>query len=326
MSHQHEATRPQPHEPSVGWAGRWTAVAEVCLAFGVMHLGFRLIKRFTSWGRWESETGMNFAPGLVMIVVAVAMIGLRRARAGRDRHEQFRDLLAAYGLRARPLFPSLADALLAVLILGLLGAALVASGVPITQGKSVWSVALLTAAANLCATWLLLSVLRRKDAHPWGRARPVLRAGGALVLVSILSAPILLAILDGEQARPFDRQLLTVLWIVIGAGFGEEIFFRGYVQSRLNQAFGRPWSLLGVPFGAGLLLTSALFGLVHLLNPYDYFGLTGGLSWRHALMTLCTLYFGFLRERTGSILAPALVHALTDLGGRASELMGGGLG
>jgi hypothetical protein len=33
------------------------------------------------------------------------------------------------------------------------------------------------------------------------------------------------------------------------AGFGEEILFRGYMQSRLNEDFGRPWRLRGVSFG-----------------------------------------------------------------------------
>jgi hypothetical protein len=35
------------------------------------------------------------------------------------------------------------------------------------------------------------------------------------------------------------------------AGLGEEVSFRGFVQSRQNESFGRPWRLLGVDLGPG---------------------------------------------------------------------------
>lgn len=49
----------------------------------------------------------------------------------------------------------------------------------------------------------------------------------------------------------------TVVWQFVFSGFGEEFVFRGYVQSRLNQAFGRPLRLFGIQFGVGLIV--ALF-------------------------------------------------------------------
>jgi membrane protease YdiL (CAAX protease family) len=57
-----------------------------------------------------------------------------------------------------------------------------------------------------------------------------------------------------------------------------EVFFSGYAQSRLNEAFGRPWRTLGVAFGPSLLITAFVFGLVHLLNPFDYFRWQGRLA------------------------------------------------
>jgi membrane protease YdiL (CAAX protease family) len=53
------------------------------------------------------------------------------------------------------------------------------------------------------------------------------------------------------------------------AGSGEEILFRDYIQSRLNENFSRPWELAGVRFGPGFLITSLLFGAMHLLNPFN---------------------------------------------------------
>ena len=64
---------------------------------------------------------------------------------------------------------------------------------------------------------------------------------------------------------------LTVAWNVIGAGVGEEAFFRGFVQSHLNRVCGRPWRIWGIDFGPGLIASALLFGLVHALNTVDYF-------------------------------------------------------
>jgi hypothetical protein len=109
----------------------------------------------------------------------------------------------------------------------------------------------------------------------------------------------------------------TVLWQVF-SGFGEEFVWRGYVQTRLNQAFGRPWNLLGLQFGPGLLTTSLLFGIFHAFNTYDPALGAASLSWGWALFTTCSgLFFGILREKTGSLLAPGIAHALPDAVGEA---------
>lgn len=48
------------------------------------------------------------------------------------------------------------------------------------------------------------------------------------------------------------------------------------------------------------------------LNPFDYFTGNGHLAWSHGLVTLATPY-GFLREKTGSVVAPATLHVLLDV-------------
>src|SRR5690606_12297184 len=116
---------------------------------------------------------------------------------------------------------------------------------------------------------------------------------------------------------------LTVLWVLLASGAGEEIFFRGYIQSRLNEAFGRPWRLLGVEFGPGLFGAALLFGLIHAFNRVDYFTGAGDFLWWYGLATATSLYFGFLRERTGSVLAPAVTHAMGNLLARLPTLLGG---
>jgi len=75
------------------WRASGCALAEVALAFAVMHVAFRAFKRFTEWGQTETANAMNFSPGIAMILVAVVFMALGRRRP------------MAYGLTARPFLP-----------------------------------------------------------------------------------------------------------------------------------------------------------------------------------------------------------------------------
>ena len=107
----------------------------------------------------------------------------------------------------------------------------------------------------------------------------------------------------------------TVIFQFFFAGFGEEIMFRGYMQSRLNDGFGYPWKFAGVKFGPGLLITSILFGVLHLLNPFNPLQVQYGLAiWSGISSMVAGFLFGFIREKTGNVLAPSIAHGLVDLG------------
>ncbi len=102
---------------------RLIAVVETSVAFAAMHLAFRAFKRFTTWGQWELETGMNYSPGVAMIAIALAMITLRYKRSPNlNCHlRSYRTHLSSYGLTLRPFFPSLNAALACLVILGMFG-------------------------------------------------------------------------------------------------------------------------------------------------------------------------------------------------------------
>ncbi|NNC71003.1 MAG: CPBP family intramembrane metalloprotease [Flavobacteriaceae bacterium] len=105
--------------------------------------------------------------------------------------------------------------------------------------------------------------------------------------------------------------ILPIFWklcyYALIVGFGEELFFRGYLQSALNRYFGKSFSLGKVQFGWGLILAALLFGLSHAL-------LTVPPTWPWALWTfIFGLTLGFIREKDGSILAAVLLHAIMDL-------------
>jgi hypothetical protein len=81
--------------------------------------------------------------------------------------------------------------------------------------------------------------------------------------------------------------------VVLGlmAGAAEELFFRGYMQSRLRMA----WRA-----GPAILVTSIAFGLLH-------------MEWIHAAMALVLgLYLGVLTERTGSALPAIVCHVANN--------------
>jgi membrane protease YdiL (CAAX protease family) len=94
-------------------------------------------------------------------------------------------------------------------------------------------------------------------------------------------------------------------------GFGEEILYRGYIQSRLNEVFGRPFKFSGVAFGWGFLITNLLFGLMHVGVQRWILGLNMEVTFAWGLWTIFSgLVFSFVREKSGSIIAPALLHGL----------------
>lgn len=122
--------------------------------------------------------------------------------------------------------------------------------------------------------------------------------------------PLLLVPLPGGDPMPTLLRLGSAYLLVAPA---EEALFRGCIQSRLNLAFGRPYCTWGIRWGWGLLITSVLFGLWHLaLNPAVV------PAGPQALWTFFAgLIFGAVREKSGSVAAPALLHGVLNYGPQA---------
>lgn len=99
-----------------------------------------------------------------------------------------------------------------------------------------------------------------------------------------------------DWARFAAEQMLVV-------GLSEEMFFRGYLQTRFNQRWGRPWRVLGAPCGPGLLLSAVLFGACHVV--------TGDLT--RFRTVVFGLFAGWLRERHASIAVPAAYHGASNV-------------
>jgi membrane protease YdiL (CAAX protease family) len=293
-----------------GVGRRWLAVVEVAVAFAAVHVCYRSMKHFTILGHWEGAAGTNFTPGMVMIAAAFALIRSRR----KD--------LRTYGLtfdRWREHLSLGLACLVIEVVSGALGLALSgyefdASRPPDPHATPNWSRLAVFGSALLGGLVAALAIVSSR--RPLVRSLP---APISLALIAALAAvpPIVGAYLG----RPFSW--LAVLWLFFGAGFGEEIFYRGYIQSRVDEAWGRPWRLWGFEFGAGLLISSLLFGLVHALNTVDYFHGRFDINWLMGVSSIFVgLYFGLIRARTQSILPGAILHGLTDVLARLPNLLG----
>ena len=89
-------------------------------------------------------------------------------------------------------------------------------------------------------------------------------------------------------------------------GLEEEPFYRGILLLALNETFRGRVRALGIEWGWGAFLSSALFGLTHAFGYED-----GGFAFdlMTFLMTAVpALILVWLRERTGSLLLPILLH------------------
>lgn len=159
----------------------------------------------------------------------------------------------------------------------------------------------------------------------WIGEKPLGGKGNHRVDLTVMVGLLALPIAVGYMMNRLSLQVAsTVAWQFLFSGFGEEIRYRGYYQSRVNEEFGRPWTLMGVAFGPGLLVSSALFALSHALNTFNPFQGRFELAWGWALFTFFGgLFFGLIREKTGSIIAPGIAHGLPDAVGEAlAEMIG----
>jgi hypothetical protein len=241
--------------------------------------------------------------------------------------------------RVWPVFAAWIMAFAAIIVLSMLAAALVASMYPdVPPTEALRRLPGLLAGASASSVGLILTILLVNRAIDPARLR--LRPGrekgrdlalmilGMLALGQALDSLTTLVGLGRRGALWDARQTLVgvagedlfaaVLVIGLLAGSAEEIFFRGFMQTRLRARW---------PPVAAVVVTSVCFGLMH-------------LEWLHALLAfMLALYLGFITELSGSALPAVAAHVvnntlftlITALGGTVSTvgpnlaLLGAGL-
>jgi uncharacterized protein len=134
--------------------------------------------------------------------------------------------------------------------------------------------------------------------------------GWATVLALIFFPPFWLGYVCWWKPRmPFVPAPLPslgddVLGQLLVIALPEEAFYRGYVQRALDDAWAPRRRVLGALLGPGILVTSALFAVGHLLTEVKPDRLA---------VFFPALVFGWLRAKTGGIGAGVLFHAACNL-------------
>jgi uncharacterized protein len=133
---------------------------------------------------------------------------------------------------------------------------------------------------------------------------------GGLLAAGIVAVVALLAAIGALPADPEVAGLdggrvafRLLVAIPIGTAIGEELLFRGVLLAAWDRV---------LPPGRSAAVVSALFGLWHVVAEWQRTGgvaLVGGVVATAAvsLFVLCPL-----RRRTGSVVAPIVVHAATN--------------
>ena len=95
------------------------------------------------------------------------------------------------------------------------------------------------------------------------------------------------------------KNIVWILVFVLANGFMEELFFRGIFLEKLNTFFKPLWSII---------LLSICFAAPHLTVNYQ-----PNVLFFSAIVFVLGMICGYAMYRTGSIIAPGLIHAGADL-------------
>jgi membrane protease YdiL (CAAX protease family) len=233
-------------------------------------------------------------------------------------HEESRTASEAVARRVPPAVEAL---LAAVVVTGLVVAVsataperFVATGVGFVFLLATWALVWRKDDASVCASGLALGGLVLPGRlEPWSLARNAGRAfswalgAAAIAFVPFYFGwrawwgphhPFSLSATPSEIVNEVFGQLVVI-------ALPEEAFYRGYLQSRLDEQWPRARvRVLGADVGLGLLLASLVFALGHVATIHQ--------PARFAVF-FPALLFGWLRARTKGIGASVAFHAMCNL-------------
>ena len=225
--------------------------------------------------------------------------------------------------RVWPVFAAWLLAFVAIMALSILAAAALVAVYPdIPPAAMLRELPGLLAGAIASSMGLLLTLLLVNRALPLARLRlmPGRETGRDLALM-ILGMLALGQALDsltaliglgnhgalGEVRRTLagaagEELFAAVLVIGVLAGTAEEVFFRGFMQTRLRTRWSARWAVVAA---------SACFAIMH-------------LEWLHALLAFALgLYLGFITELAGSALPAVVSHVVNNVLFTLATALGG---
>lgn len=191
----------------------------------------------------------------------------------------------------------------------------------------VWStvIATISGLMGLLIVWFLVHVIERSKftwktvGLDWRRNSPLLILVGTVLALLLFLASMLIGYVLGSSDSSLSASFMGVgiaiffqkFILYIGMGFGEEVVFRGYVQTRVVARLGVVW---------GVLVTAVVFTLLHQIS-YNLSAVTvlsGTMLWITigALFHLSkSLYLVSMLHGVMNILLNAVNAEVTEVGG-----------
>lgn len=187
-----------------------------------------------------------------------------------------------------------------------------------------WVAQPIVAGVTLVVAILVSAILTRGKLASYGfRLSRPLMIPQALLVGLILGLVLQLAILLVPAKEPdlwAPSLLAQVLFYWVLASISEEAVFRGMFQGYLSAHLKKSFSVFRLTISMPALLAAVLFALVHLAL------VTQGADLSLALAIMVTAFVGglaagYFRDRTGSLVAPIIVHSLFNMTGSIIDLM-----
>lgn len=134
--------------------------------------------------------------------------------------------------------------------------------------------------------------------------------GWALLMAAVFFPPFWLGYLAWWKPRhafvpaalpSLGDDVLGQLFVI---ALPEEAFYRGYLQTALDQRWKPRWRVLGAELGPSLFVSAALFALGHFATEVHP---------NRLAVFFPALVFGWLRARTGGVGAGVAFHAMCNL-------------
>ncbi|HSK67323.1 MAG TPA: hypothetical protein VK888_10360, partial [Anaerolineales bacterium] len=198
------------------------AILEIAIAYLVLRwLGISL--RSTGIVQWEETIlGWSYTGEILFIAIPALVIWLAR-RSWADYGVTLKDWKTNLDIGIKAY-------LARVLSVGALGVVL-AIGI----GYQSLEGGMIVALAELSVIAIVIQVLQKQQTVEGGKKN-------LIIMGLILLFPILL----GMVLKRLTLLVVSTVFWQFCSGFGEEFVWRGYVQTRVNQVFGRPWILFGI--------------------------------------------------------------------------------
>jgi membrane protease YdiL (CAAX protease family) len=270
------------------------SIIEAVVVFSVLQIVLLLPDGVRSLVRWENRAfGGSYFTGVLMVALGLFMIIFRRYEFNEIgvTTENWRTSVN-YGARGWIFF------MIPQFILSFI----LAWGV---SYKDSIELAGLLGGIVVIATFFMA---RRNEAKPVTNTR-------LLVIVVVLLSPLVFRLIYEDFSMGLLKEFI---WNILVGGFAEEFFYRGYIQSSINNEYTRDWKLGKINFGPGLLVSSLLYGLSRGLRTIKPWRGAYPVSWSWTLFAFTVSFFyGLIRESSGDIIGSGTANSLIDAIGEA---------